>query len=58
MNEWQRLGDELQEANPGTYVRVVEILRTLVAAEKRLASPDIAIIFELLRARFVDPGKS
>jgi hypothetical protein len=51
MDEWTQLGQELLETNPETYKKMLVILRDLVAAEKRVAAPEIRIMLELLRAR-------
>jgi hypothetical protein len=42
--------DELAELNPRRYREVSVILAEIVALERRLADPDLRVLFDLLRS--------
>lgn len=52
-SEWRSQLQELLELNPEKYRKLRGILGRTVENERKLADPDIRILLELLRIRFV-----
>lgn len=56
MDEWNDLGRRLLEANPERYRQIRTLLRQLAKAEEQIASPDLRIIVDMMRAKALLTG--
>lgn len=54
--EWKELLQELVELNPAKYRAMRLALVDVVRAERKLASPDLRIMLDILRTRFTTSG--
>lgn len=54
--EWKELLQELVELNPAKYRAMRLALVDVVRAERKLASPDLRVMLDILRTRFTTSG--